>query len=108
MERLNCWEFMHCGREPGGARVNELGICPAATSEGHDRLNRGQNGGRMCWHVAGTLCRGEVQGSFARKFENCHECEFYLFVQHQEERHFAITPIQAVFAGPVVDENKGT
>jgi len=27
MAKLNCWEFMKCGREVGGKNVKELGIC---------------------------------------------------------------------------------
>jgi len=27
-ECLNCWEFKKCGREPGGEKASELGICP--------------------------------------------------------------------------------
>ncbi|MDH3390750.1 MAG: hypothetical protein OEL85_03000 [Desulfobulbaceae bacterium] len=27
--------------------------------------------------VAGTLCGGEVQGTFALKLGNCQKCEFY-------------------------------
>jgi len=28
MERKNCWEVLKCGREPGGYRVSEAGVCP--------------------------------------------------------------------------------
>lgn len=31
-----------------------------------------------CWLVAGTFCRGEVQGRFAQKLGNCAKCEVYL------------------------------
>ena len=31
-----------------------------------------------CWQVAGTYCGGEVQGSFALKYDNCLKCEVYL------------------------------
>ena len=30
-----------------------------------------------CWEVAGTLCGGKVQGSFAQKLGNCSLCEVY-------------------------------
>ncbi|MCC6526105.1 MAG: hypothetical protein IT373_25890 [Polyangiaceae bacterium] len=62
----NCWERQRCGREIGGAKEVELGACPAA--HGH---------GRDCWLVAGTLCGGEVQGTFAEKLGNCQMCDFY-------------------------------
>lgn len=30
-----------------------------------------------CWLIAGTFCRGEVQGRFAQKLGNCAKCEVY-------------------------------
>jgi HD-GYP domain-containing protein (c-di-GMP phosphodiesterase class II) len=64
--RVNCWEFMQCGREVGGVKTEELGVCPAYPDHGRD-----------CARVAGTLCGGEIQGTFARKFRNCRKCRFY-------------------------------
>jgi hypothetical protein len=32
-KKQNCWEYMKCGREPGGEKVAELGICRAAADE---------------------------------------------------------------------------
>ncbi|EKD39317.1 MAG: hypothetical protein ACD_75C00441G0001 [uncultured bacterium] len=64
--RLNCWEFMKCGREIGGAKVQELGVCPAYPDHG-----------KHCARIVGTLCNGEVQGSFALKFGTCWKCPFY-------------------------------
>lgn len=63
---MNCWEFKKCGREPGGSKAAELGLCPA--TKGH---------GTHCAQIAGTLCGGKVQGSFATKLRNCMACEFY-------------------------------
>jgi hypothetical protein len=63
---MNCWEFTECGREAGGAKVREFGVCPAYP-----------NDGTHCALVAGTLCGGEVQGSFALKLSSCMKCEFY-------------------------------
>ena len=73
---LNCWEFKKCGREPGGAKAEELGVCQAAIESRVDEVNRGKNGGRSCWAVTGTLCGGEVQGTFAAKLGNCLMCDF--------------------------------
>ncbi|MBW6487192.1 MAG: HD domain-containing protein [Syntrophobacterales bacterium] len=64
--RLNCWEFMKCGREVGGAKADELGICLAYPDHG-----------KHCARIVGTLCGGEVQGSFAQKFGNCRKCPFF-------------------------------
>ena len=62
----NCWEFKKCGREKGGIKVNELGICPAYPGHGSD-----------CWLVAGTFCGGKVQGVFAQKHATCMICDWY-------------------------------
>jgi hypothetical protein len=48
MKKLNCREIKKCGREPGGAKVKGLGICPASTEERLDGIYRGKNGGRAC------------------------------------------------------------
>jgi hypothetical protein len=90
--KLNCWEFKRCGREPGGSSVVELGICPATTTEETDGINGGTNGGRCCWSVSGTLCKGQVEGHFARKLKDCFACDFFELVQQEEERKFAIFP----------------
>jgi len=84
MAKLNCWEFEKCGREPGGTKSTELGVCPATTETRLDGINGGRNGGRACWAIVGTLCRGEVQGTLAHKLADCMECEFYKCV-HEEE-----------------------
>lgn len=83
--RLNCWEYMKCGREPGGTKVNEFGICPAAADLSFDGINSGICGGRICWAVAGTFCDGKVQGTFAEKRESCMSCSFYKTVQEEEK-----------------------
>jgi hypothetical protein len=84
MPKLNCWEFKKCGREPGGAKAAELGVCPAALEIRTHGINSGQNGGRACWALTGTLCGGRVQGTFAMKLGNCIECEFYRLVAVEE------------------------
>ena len=76
MAKLNCWQVKECGREPGGATEAELGPCPASTESRLDGVYGGRNGGRCCWLVAGTLCKGEVQGTNAKKIATCRECEF--------------------------------
>ncbi len=82
--KQNCWEFKKCGREPGGAKVNKLRICPAATEKRTDGIHGGKNGGRTCWAIAGTLCEGKVQGSFAKKLSSCLYCDFYKLVAQEE------------------------
>ena len=90
MEKKNCWEVKNCGRQPGGDKVGELGICPTALAKKCDGINGGKNGGRYCWAVAGTFCKGEIQGTFARKLQNCLSCPFYLQVEREEERFFVL------------------
>ena len=82
--KMNCWEFLKCGREPGGDRVEELGVCPAAGDPAYDGLNSGKNGGRICWAVSGTFCNGVVQGSFAEKRMSCLSCDFFAKVREEE------------------------
>lgn len=84
MRKLNCWEHMRCGREPGGRNEAELGTCPSATEARFDGYHGGRNAGRACWVVAGTMCGGEVQGTFAKKCAYCIDCDFYKMVNDEE------------------------
>jgi len=51
-----CWKILNCGHLE----------CPVYGKE-HIR----------CWQIAGTHCGGQVQGHFARKFNDCKECRVY-------------------------------
>ena len=82
--KLNCWEYLKCGRQPDGDNVNEKGVCPASIDGTFDGLNGGCHGGRFCWGIAGTLCEGKIQGTFAEKRGSCMNCPFYKLV-HQEQ-----------------------
>ncbi len=92
---MDCWEYKKCGRQPGGARAAELGVCPAAMEFRVNGIHHGNNGGRTCWALAGTLCGGKVQGTFATKIANCLSCEFYKLVE-KEEGHFFQTTRQII------------
>ncbi|HXW68738.1 MAG TPA: hypothetical protein VEJ88_03940 [Dissulfurispiraceae bacterium] len=63
---MNCWEFKKCGREKGGIKSEELGVCPAFPEHG-----------KRCARIAGTLCGGTVSGTFAKKLKSCTHCNFY-------------------------------
>ncbi len=89
-KKLNCWEYKKCGREPGGAKVHELGVCPVATEQSADGIHSGANGGRCCWVVTGSLCKGQQQGSYAQKFGDCHHCDFYELVRNEEMPGFKV------------------
>ncbi|GBD94266.1 hypothetical protein BMS3Abin05_01870 [bacterium BMS3Abin05] len=84
----NCWEVKQCGRQPGGPKAAELGICSASRYNPYSGRNRGIYAGRYCWRVVGTLCDGEVQGSFALKIMNCAACEFFQMVKQEEGSRF--------------------
>lgn len=84
MAKQNCWDFKKCGRQPGGAKAAEMGVCPAALATKTTGVNDGSNGGRACWALTGTFCGGQVQGSFAMKLANCQQCDFYKLVREEE------------------------
>ncbi len=70
-------------------------MLPGVRSRDYDGVNEGQNGGRFCWAVAGTLCGGEVQGTFAVKAMNCMSCNFYsMVVREQGARTVIVNPSQ--------------
>ncbi|MBI5638896.1 MAG: hypothetical protein HZA17_00575 [Nitrospirae bacterium] len=95
MSKLNCWELKKCGRQTGGEHVSDLGICPVAQEDRLHGIHGGINAGRSCWVVSGTLCKGEVQGTFARKFKNCEICDFYRTVKKEEFPNFQLSVVLA-------------
>ena len=86
--KKNCWEVKKCGREAGGAKQDELGVCLAANEKKLNGLHGGINGGRVCWAIAGTLCKGIVRGDYAKKMEDCTHCKFYEEVHKEEGKDF--------------------
>jgi eukaryotic-like serine/threonine-protein kinase len=82
--KQECWEFMDCGRQPGGDKVHELGHCPASTSASFHGVHSGINAGRSCWMVSKTLCGGVRQGDYKSKLKMCKMCKFYNIVLIQE------------------------
>lgn len=91
--KKNCWEVKDCGRNLGGRNARELGICPASMEARLDGVHGGKNAGRACWVIAGTLCGGEEQGTFAKKFHNCETCEFYEAVKKEEYPAFKFSSV---------------
>ena len=83
--KQNCWEFLKCGREPGGEKADKSGICPASTDTSVDGLNGGKNGGRMCWTISGTFCEKKIHGIFAKRQLSCRSCNFFKKVKKEEE-----------------------
>lgn len=95
MGKTNCWEFKKCGRELGGARVDELGVCVASTDSKMHKIHGGRNAGRACWISTGTLCKGKVQASFTMKVLNCMDCEFFSLIKKEEGKNY--TPASLLF-----------
>ncbi|GBE02319.1 hypothetical protein BMS3Bbin06_01931 [bacterium BMS3Bbin06] len=92
MEKLNCWEFKKCGREPGGSRVVELGVCPAPINTSMNDINGGINGGRICWLIAGTYGKYKVEHADCTAVQDilsCYDCEFHRIVLNEEGYEFA-------------------
>lgn len=87
---LNCWEYMECGREPGGCKVAEMGVCPAATFTPADGYLGGKNGGRACAFVTGTFCDDGLQGTYRDKSKNCWDCPFYRVLRHEHGAAFSM------------------
>lgn len=89
--KKNCWEFMDCGRDPGGESIAERGICPASVEERLNGVHGGINAGRACWALVGTMCGGKIQGTFAQKYRNCGKCIFYKTVREEEDKDYQDT-----------------
>lgn len=84
---------MKCPRGGNGSHGDGADICPAATETRFDGVHHGKNAGRACWLVAGTMCGGDVQGTFARKYKDCRKCGFYMTVRLEEGMHFQMPAV---------------
>jgi len=58
-----CYEFMKCDKDDC--------ICHSYGCKD-----------RRCWQRAGTFCRGDAQGQFAKKYETCSKCPFFEDAAH--------------------------
>ena len=93
MKKLNCWEFLKCGRELGGAKAGARSVCPAAMEARLNGTHGGRCGGRACWVVSHTLCSGTSQGTFAEKARTCEHCLFYQAVKREEGLKLILSPV---------------
>ncbi len=89
--KMNCWEFVGCGREPGGDHVHESGICKVLLETSADGRNGGKIGGRICWDIAGTYSEGKIEGVYAKKLLSCRSCSFFKKVKDEEGASFSLT-----------------
>jgi hypothetical protein len=85
-QKINCWEFVGCGRELRGESVQ--GVCKASIDTSVDGVNKGKNGGRICWAISGTFCGDRIQGRFAKKLLSCKSCDFFRTVKYEEGSKF--------------------
>ena len=86
--KLNCWEFMKCGREPGGLKAAELGICLASQDTKFNGVNEGINAGRACWLSCGTSNKGAKQGCSYQDAHAWVSCTFLSHVRREEGAAF--------------------
>jgi len=85
---INCWDYMKCGRELGGKKVNECGVCPVVTYTAFNKINGGYNGGRYCWEIVGTYPISDLRCSHAAKIKDCTLCGFYKLVKKETGKQF--------------------
>ena len=83
-KKLNCWEYMKCGREPDGVNSEKLGTCPASIVEMYTGVNSGINAGRFCWKIVGTMCFETIKGTSALEIISCTQCPFFKKVRNEE------------------------
>lgn len=86
--KLNCWEKMQCGCQPGGERTSEKGVCPVSVETRAHWIHDGINGGRACWAVKRTLKEENVQCKIDHGLASCIECDFYAEVRSEEGSNY--------------------
>ncbi len=91
--KMNCWEFVGCGRELGGDNVEESGVCKVVLETSADGINGGKNGGRICWAISGTFSEEKIEGYYAKKLLSCRSCSFFKKVKDEEGTGLSLTGI---------------
>jgi hypothetical protein len=61
----NCWDFMKCGFDPGGAETKRAPVCAAARATSLNDVHGGMNGGRACWFIDNTRNCGKGAGGIS-------------------------------------------
>ena len=82
---------MACGREPGGSRASQEGVCRAATESLLDGVNGGSFGGRSCWAVVGSFAMDTPQCGNAGDLA-CIYCDFFISVVREQLPDLEISP----------------
>jgi len=62
-------------REKGDAFCWDLQRCPPETRQKCPAWEF--RCGHLCWFINGTLCHGEVKGSWQEKMEQCRKCKIF-------------------------------
>ncbi len=90
-KKLNCWEYMNCGREKNGIMVPILGECKVYSDMKYDGLNNGVGAGRACWMSSNNNCIMRQHSQLTC----CHECAFYKRVMYEEDEQveFRFEPV---------------
>ena len=92
---MNCWEFKKCGKGTD---------CPVYTEKRLDGIHGGDNAGRACWMVAGSMCGGEIQGTYAQKIDNCVKCDFYQSVMDSAGLNFQLSgKLKRILKGELIN-----
>jgi len=84
---VNCWQYMSCGREAGGAHTVPFGVCPASTDNRLDGVHGGKSAGRACWVIAGSFTKEGDAMALAGGHRDCAACNFHTAVQQEEGRY---------------------
>ena len=84
MNKINCWDYMKCGKGPGGEKTDKCATCPVASETLANGLNGGLNGGRICWIIAENNCIEDLKCSNLHHKSSCYSCEFRYKVTMEE------------------------
>ncbi|MCI5219061.1 MAG: hypothetical protein D3914_07680 [Candidatus Electrothrix sp. LOE2] len=89
--RINCWEFKKCGREPGGRNIEKYGCCSVPVSIEYDGMNNGKNGGRSCWILRESACEKIMRACRVDEIKECRQCHFHTYVRKTERFSHKVT-----------------
>lgn len=97
--RPNCWDFLKCGRGPHASEP-----CRAAADGASHGINGGQNAGRFCWAVVGTLAGEEELAACAQQTQ-CSACRFFNAVKAEEGEAFQLLKLaRGVISSPQLQQ----
>ena len=72
--KQNCWQYHYDKCNSDFSKCP----CPAKNAKYLNEINDGENGGRCCWMIPGTLCC--IDNKPLDKYNKCNKCEFYNIV----------------------------